>query len=555
MFINRERPNSVRITPSVGDGGVDILDRGGASDGSDLVFQVKRYTGPLKKKQKDEIEESLDRLLSDPRWEQLGVRTWYLVTPWDPTPEAELWLQELGEARGLHPVWLGLTHVEQLAAKYPDVIDYYLEGGRSRIQDAYEAVSAYFGVRADTAPLDVATAATALSSATAVLQTDPHYQYELRFGVGEPTPAVLRPMLAMTWIRSNGRGKEWVAVDIVARCAASETERPITINGTFRAALGTEFAEDLRTFIDFGAPFTTPVGGFEGTIDAPGGLGGTLQNGSARVFNLPGSVGDDPELRFESLNPDGQVVASTELVRTERTEGAMGLRVVLTQRNHVFEIEDRRNQSTGAGKRHFRFADPTGEPIVAVQKALEFLNCSGLPNAVRVSRLHASNASGSIDPAWELMFPPEIQETLTTVGRLIDTLAELQAHTATVIRTPDLFAVNEEEFAEWDRAASILRGGEIQQLYPEGHALSVELAVDVAQPQGSFAVLLPLTVHLRGEVVRLGDMEMYLEDPTLIDSREVPGGFLCSFTTPDRHVTFRHPGMSGDRDSGSRLRT
>ncbi|MDF9878820.1 hypothetical protein [Cellulosimicrobium cellulans] len=27
MFVNRERPRSVQITPSQGDGGVDILDR------------------------------------------------------------------------------------------------------------------------------------------------------------------------------------------------------------------------------------------------------------------------------------------------------------------------------------------------------------------------------------------------------------------------------------------------------------------------------------------------------------------------------------------------
>src|SRR3954454_9142099 len=41
MLVNRERPTSVRITPSRGDGGVDILDRGGADDGGDVVYQVK----------------------------------------------------------------------------------------------------------------------------------------------------------------------------------------------------------------------------------------------------------------------------------------------------------------------------------------------------------------------------------------------------------------------------------------------------------------------------------------------------------------------------------
>ena len=43
MFVNRERPGSTRITPSRGDGGIDILDRGAGPTGGDVVYQVKRY--------------------------------------------------------------------------------------------------------------------------------------------------------------------------------------------------------------------------------------------------------------------------------------------------------------------------------------------------------------------------------------------------------------------------------------------------------------------------------------------------------------------------------
>lgn len=47
MLINIEHPDSVRIKPSKGDGGVDILDRTAGPDGTDVVYQVKRYTAPL----------------------------------------------------------------------------------------------------------------------------------------------------------------------------------------------------------------------------------------------------------------------------------------------------------------------------------------------------------------------------------------------------------------------------------------------------------------------------------------------------------------------------
>lgn len=59
MFVNREHPDSVRITPSRGDGGVAILDRHAAADVTDVVYQIKRYTAPLSSRQVDEVEESL----------------------------------------------------------------------------------------------------------------------------------------------------------------------------------------------------------------------------------------------------------------------------------------------------------------------------------------------------------------------------------------------------------------------------------------------------------------------------------------------------------------
>lgn len=544
MLINREHPNSVRITPSAGDGGVDILNRGAAPGGGDVVYQVKRYTAPLTSKQKEEVEASLDRLLSDPRWSALEVGTWLLVTPWDPTPEAEAWLRGLGEARQLPVVWRGLAHVEQLAAKYPEVIDYYLEGGRSQIKEAYEAVSAYFGVDPDPEPLDVPSVAARISKATKLLDADPHYRYELRFGAGEPTGPPSTPGLVMTWIRSSDTGRQWIAVDIIARCAASVVERPITVKGRFRADPDSDFARALRDFVDYGVPFTTPAGGFEGTIDAPGGLGGVLVGGVARVLPVEGNAGSDPELLVESLDSSLSVIASTELLRTELSEGQQGVRVVLQQRNRVFEIEDRRDPTTGAGKRLFRFGDCAGEPVLAVRDAFRFLATCRPPNSVRLSRRMAGSASGSIDPAWTMPFPDAIDETIASIKRMVDVLAALQQHTAVVVRVPNLFAVTEQQFAEWERAANILQGQAARVSYPEGHALLIELAVDVESTEGALAVSLPFEVSVGEQMLNFGTVEVHLDDATLVERKEVPGGFLCKFTTPDRTATFRLPGRA-----------
>jgi HJR/Mrr/RecB family endonuclease len=76
MFVNRKHVNSVRITPSKGDGGVDILDRKQGPGGGDPVYQVKRYAEPLSARQKAEVEKSLQALTHDPRWSGLNVTVW-----------------------------------------------------------------------------------------------------------------------------------------------------------------------------------------------------------------------------------------------------------------------------------------------------------------------------------------------------------------------------------------------------------------------------------------------------------------------------------------------
>lgn len=126
MLLSREYPSSTRITPSVGDGGVDILDLGVAADGGDVVYQVKRHTRPLTTAQQRRVEESLSRVLTDPRWKHRKITQWILVMPWDPTPEAERWLHTLGETYGVDARWRGLTFIDRMAAEHPRIVDAWL---------------------------------------------------------------------------------------------------------------------------------------------------------------------------------------------------------------------------------------------------------------------------------------------------------------------------------------------------------------------------------------------------------------------------------------------
>lgn len=548
MLINRERPNSVRITPSRGDGGIDILDRGAAANGGDVVYQVKRYTGPLSTAQQNNVEESWTRLQTDPRWATLNVQEWHLVTPWDPTPEADAWLQGLDE-RAHTVVWHGLTYVEALAAKYPEVIDYYLDGGKSRIEQAYQAVVALLAPADAGRELDVPTVSSRLATALTVLDGDPHYRYELRLGEGELPGLVLRPNLMMTWIQSDGKGKKWQAVDVIARCAASATERPIVVSGTVSAEGGSDLATALQDFFDYGAPFAAPAGAFAGGIDAPGGLGGPLTNAAMQVLPVGDEVGADPDLILATHSAEGVVLAETEVTRVERSEGTKGLRVVLQQKNNVFTIEDRYTASEG-GKRQFRFGDYSNQPALDVQNALAFITSSSPPNTVYVRRKGAPPLTATVDPNWNIDFPDVIREVLEGVAVPVDALARLQQHTGTIIRVPDLTETTFAQVAEWRRAATILEGKEVIAAYPEGHALGVELPAEVDTIPGLLAIDVPLEVTIGEHTIHFGTARMWIEDATILERREIDGRSVHWLTTPNRRVRFSLPKDLADDTAG-----
>lgn len=540
MFVNRERPRSVRITPSIGDGGVDILDPGTQPSGVDEVYQVKKYSGPLTSRQKVEIEKSLKTLTTDKRWNDLQLGTWHLVTPWDPTPEVFNWFKELASESTVTAEWHGLTYVEQLAAKYPDVIDYYLHGGAARLGEAYRAVMALDQLDRggnDPEPLEVVRR---IQAALPTLDTDPHYRFELRFGDGEPGGAPARPGIVMTTIIGESLGGRWAAVDVIARCAASTSVRPITIAGQFVVATSDPFTETLSEFHEFGVPFTSPEGVYEGEIDAPGGLGGRLQGGVLTAFPVSHDLGDNRELRLEVLSPDGTVLGAVDLDRIERSEGAAGPRVVLQEVNGIFTIEDRYRLKDQTGSRNLRVSGFTGAPVAAAHSALEFLiNCEA-PNLGRLSVRHTPPERGVLDPNVGFGWPVDAVEHLAAMFRLMDDLATIQQHTSAVVRVPEADDVSDRQLLEWRFVARVLRGDDVERRYPEGHKLLIELSEDLpdAALEDSLTISLPLTVDVGKEALDLGRVGVVLDNPTLLERIPSEAGAVHAFTTPDCTVRY-----------------
>jgi hypothetical protein len=120
-----EHPAGNLITPSRGDRGVDI--RVPNPDGFD-IYQVKRYTRPLTSRQAKEIETSWATFVRE-TLPVLPVRSWTLVTPWNPTNERLDWLAGLTAGSGVATTWMGRTNLDVLAAQRQSLVSYYFGDG------------------------------------------------------------------------------------------------------------------------------------------------------------------------------------------------------------------------------------------------------------------------------------------------------------------------------------------------------------------------------------------------------------------------------------------
>lgn len=548
MMVNREHPDSTRITPSKGDGGVDILDAMAGPDGGDVVYQVKRYSAPLSKKQKREVEKSLDRLLGkrrDPRWADRNVTQWRLVLPCDPTPEALNWFDELAATYGIAAVWDGLTTIDVWCASYPEVVDYYLEGGRQRIEDAYRQAMSFATLDVPAAEgLDVhAMAGRVQATLAGPLSQDPHYRYTFRFGTGQPTQVTPGPGLVLSHCTSRETG--WFAIDVFARCAVSTQERPITLTARFSATKGSPEAEALQRLAEYGEIPDTPLP-FSGELDAPGGLAATLVEAQAHMEPAPASTPDeDAQLRLEILGPGGEVIASCHADRTSSGFGTKGGSFLLREIDGIFDMAGRADLETlaesesGSGEQvvrgmnirlRWRLERLTGVPVMSVSGAPAFLGRFHEPNQFRLSSRHLPARHGSIQSLSGI----EPVRALEEVAAAIDALRTIQEHAQVPVRVPDLDE-HRRQFPAWARIARVLKGERVQARYPEG-ALIIDVEEEPSDSAlGNIRILMPLEAAVGSEMVSVGQAVMELESPTVHSRTLLPDGTArLTLTTPDR---------------------
>jgi hypothetical protein len=317
VLVAQDHPNTIRRTPSSGDGGVDLLI---PADGGYEVEQVKGFTGRLDDGRKRQVKDSWDALVK-PRLDR-PIVAWRLVVPIDPTSGEQVWFNKLVAGAPFPCEWRGEVHWHNLASKHPHVIDYYLEGGRERVARRAEALlGAATDPRQPLTAVDVASRLEMLQSA--LMRDDPHYRYDFMTTATRPGVDDLPPCaLARTTSLDDGG---FLTIVVVAKHLYADRDSPIGGSMTITVAgedAVTQFQEAWQGFAMYGRALELPDGSITVNVDAPGGLGVSGQVGGGWLG--PSRIEDFPERgRVAIDDPNGARLVELP-VTVSATRGSLG---------------------------------------------------------------------------------------------------------------------------------------------------------------------------------------------------------------------------------------
>jgi hypothetical protein len=499
--------NAVRVRPSRGDGGIDAIE---VTPAGWVVDQIKYFATNLTDSQKAQVEKSFKRLSAYAAAQGATVAAWNLWLPLDPTNENRTWFEGFTRDAGFPCRWRGLTDVEGLAARYPEVIDYYLGNGKERLQNIVTQLIGAMNLRrqatADAEVLRPSDIETDLGNLHAALNAhDPHYRYDFAVDGERPPASPPEPLLVAEVLRRHGGA--WVTFKVYARMRVEEAarERPAPFDVQVQAPAGTDAAQALDDFGTFGLPVS--IRGQDGvvvsgSVDLPGGLGTAFTGGVLHLGPVWSDGAEPYDLRMQILDPDGTELVTVRLKMEPVTTGPTGegVRAFGTEEHGVFTLEIRLNAAKQEGDMTIRTMDVTGLRPVEALPGLRAADAFHAPNQVRFAAPY-----GTVNHAGQPL-PEAADLDLGHVVAVVDALSVIQDHTTQQISIPGPAQLSRQA-RDLLRTAQLLRDGSLaatwSHLTEPVPAGTIDPQADLGTPS-ALVYVKPLVVTIGDEQVRLG---------------------------------------------------
>lgn len=481
ILLCRKRPAAVRIRPSTGDGGIDLIVP--ASGGGSEVYQVKKFSSNLTASQKSQIEESLRRLEQYRIDHAVVVSAWHLTLPLDPTNENLQWLAETTKNLPYPCDWRGLSFIDGLAAEFPDVVDYYVGDGRQRLEAVVGRLTSAMGMKPNDGDGLVSPSQLSdyLQSLAPILDTDPHFRYEVSLGPMK-SYVMSEPDLIFATIHSVGDDNDnAVTVRVFPRFAAALDFRPIPLEVVIRAEPDSKLQHELASFMKYGMSVSAPVGTVDIKMDLPGGLGGDASNAGLRIVTAQPSA-PSHVLRMAVVDPNDDVVESVLIDMQPATFGidGTGARSTGTERGGNFRVQMLSDLSSQTMNLTISGIDVEGHAPHDVVAALSFLNALRPPNRIAIAAQRGPITNPMTLPD-DFGLPDG--DVLQMLANTAVSLATIQEHTTAQLTMPS--SILAAEAAMWRTAERLLLGEEVN-LTTTG--VRTCLHPGASAPEGKFAI-------------------------------------------------------------------
>ena len=348
-FISLEERNAIKIRPSRGDGGIDLIVYLDAETVD--VYQIKKFAENLKSSQKAQIENSWKELSATTADLRVKINSWHLVMPLDPTNENLKWAKELVEPFGTKLIWDGLSRVDGWASKHPEVVDYYFSNGKEEVSEYAAKLLSMANLPDCSDPAILENRLRDLCSHLDKL--DPYYaysvhvlsEYDKRDDLCPRVPGVVMSQILIT----PGAGR--ITVDVIEKTPIASMLHPLTFSVKIIAGTDDE-KEQAQNYIEYGMPFASlPAEVIDQSYQLPVGLScDGFRRGIIKSLDLKTSNC----IRSASLFWEG--CGELQLIVDRATHGTKGAFFSAHDATETFRLNLKWNASQPGGTINYEFS-------------------------------------------------------------------------------------------------------------------------------------------------------------------------------------------------------
>ena len=461
-YICKENPDAIRIRPSKGDHGIDLMDPSDPRKPVD-VYQIKKFATNLTHGQKKQIKKSWKALITYAQETGLNIRHWYLAMPLNPTTENINEICKLTQGSGIEFSLIGLDKINGWAAKYPEVQDYFLNGEQDTI---YKRATKLIKLNPQVASSNSKNLYEQLITIRNYLnERDPNYKYFVKMLTKAETKKQEKhpssaPEALFTNFYFSPQG-EGIQIDVAPKYKAAPELAPYR----FKANLTPENdkqSSDLSNFVDFGAPFK----GIRGTLtkvssQTSSDMSTALHQPATFSFNAASQNNNKLKDQYFQVQGEKPFAFHGSMTGT----GRKGFHWSGTDDSKLLDIHENIQLTEGTVDEEPRISitfslhlnKAKGLDISRVQKAVDFLATFYLRGTISILDSQQAQVASSVIPKNE-----KAGKQLLIISNMLQDLRICEAAANRFIPCPDLTSLDTNETKSWHWAARLLKRGWIK---------------------------------------------------------------------------------------------